>query len=356
MKRTILILLLSTLYINSQAQQTRKCNTAISNFEFQQKYNYINAKKNGQAKLVLAKKIALANCLSSNQVKKIAELFNDDFSRLDFAKKAYTNTVDKNNFYEVYNTFIYFSSVFRLHDYIGGVADNNNVQDENISYPKYNYPNSNNYYGKKACNLNLNAKAFYQKVLEIKNQYNEASKMRAAQIITKSFCISCAQLMKFASLLSSETNRLNILKSAYTNVYDLDNYKSTLQLLKNPLFKNDLTNFINSNSGNGNGNNSQTGCKVTENDFTDIKARIKKQSFSNTKMNLAKQILKAKKCFKTTQIIEILNLFSFSNEKLSIAKFAYDYVLDKDNYYKITDAFTYNSDKQKILEFIKTKK
>jgi len=356
MKKGIIILLLSVFYINIYSQYTKKCNTAISNFEFQQKYNYINAKSSQQGKLVSAKKIALANCLSSTQVKKIAELFSDDFSRLDFVKKAYKNTVDKNNFYEVYNSFIYFSSVFRLHDYIKGVADNNNGQVGNINFPMYNYPSSDNYYGKKACNLNLNSETFYIKAIEINKQYNEASKMIKAQIITNSYCISCTQLMKFTSLLSSETNRLNILKSAYSHVYDLNNYNYTLQLLKNQKLKNDLTKFINSNLGNGNGNGSQTECKVSKSEFVNIKAQIKKQSFSNTKMNLTKQILISKKCFRTNQIIEIVNLFTFPKEKLKIAKFAYDYTKDKDNYFKVTNALSYEFDKQELLNYIKKRK
>jgi len=356
MKKTIFILLVSFFYINSEAQFTKKCTTAISNFEFQQKYNYISAKNNEQAKLVLAKKIAVANCLSSNQVKRIAELFSNDFSRLDFVKIAYKNTVDKNNFYEVYNSFIYFSSVFRLHDYIKGTSSNNN-KPKNIVFPVYNYPSSDNYLGKKACNLNLNSKTFYQKALEIKNQYNEQSKMRTAQIIISSSCISCTQLMKFTSLLKNETNKLSLLKSAYTNVYDLNNYKYTLQLLKTPLLKKDLTKFINSNLGTDNGNNDDntTKCKVSEADFKNIVAKIKQQSFSNTKKNLTKQILKSKKCFKTTQIIEIIKLFSFSNVKLEMAKFAYDYTTDKDNYFMVADVLAYDFDKQELLNYIKTK-
>ena len=106
--------------------------------------------------------------------------------------------------------------------------------------------------------------------------------MKNAQIVTNTYCISCAQLMKFASLLNSETNRLSLFKSAYPHVFDLDNYKSTLQLLKNPLFKNDLQKFISANSGNNSGSGSNTECSVSDNEFTGIKVQIKKQSFSNT--------------------------------------------------------------------------
>ncbi len=356
MKKTILLLILSVFYLNFLAQQNLKNNNAISNFEFQQKYNYINSKKNEQAKLTLSIKVAKTNYLSSNQVKTIAELFNNDFSRLKFVKNAYKNTVDKNNFYDVYDSFIYFSSVFRLHDYIKGVA-NSNDKPNDIFFPNYNYPVSNNYYGKKACNLNLNAETFYKKALQIKKQNNETSKIRTAQIIIKSYCISCSQLMKFASLLNSEPNRLSLIKSSYSNVYDLENYNYTIQVLKKTLFKNDLTNFINANLRNNNGNNNgnPAKCEVSKTEFNNILTKIKKQSFSNAKKNLTKQILKSKKCFKTTQIIEIIKTFSFSDVKLEMAKFAYDYTTDKDNYFIVADALTYDFDKQELLKYLKTK-
>ncbi|MBN1250732.1 MAG: DUF4476 domain-containing protein [Bacteroidales bacterium] len=355
MKKT-LIILLSIIYINSQAQSVNECKTAISNFEFQQKFNFINSRKND--KLIVAKKIAITNCLSTVQVIKIAELFEEDLTKLDFVQSAYKNTIDKENFYDVYNSFIYFSTVFRLHDYIKAVdlkSDNILILPEKeLTFPEYDYPLSNKYNGKMACILNLKDEAFYQEALKISKLNAEAEKMKEAQNITNKYCMSCEQLMKFASLLSSETNRLSLLKSSYPHIYDLDNYSYTLQLLKNPIFKGDLTKFINSN--NGSAISTKPACSVSDNEFNNIQSQIKKQSFSNTKKNLAKQLIKSKKCFKTVQIIEIIKLFDFSNLKLELAKYAYDYTTDKENYSKVADVLSFEFDKKELLDYIKTKK
>jgi Domain of unknown function (DUF4476) len=69
-------------------------------------------------RLVIAKHIADVNSLTSIQVKEMAQLFSFDNSKLDFAKYAYTKTIDKNNFTVVCNVFSYSSSKAQLLDYI----------------------------------------------------------------------------------------------------------------------------------------------------------------------------------------------------------------------------------------------
>ena len=72
-------------------------------------------------------------------------------------------------------------------------------------------------------------------------------------------------------------------------------------------------------------------------------------------MTLAKQIIKVKKCFTTDQIIEILRLFTYDSSKIELAKYAYDFVTDKDNYYKTANELKYEFDKQSLLEYYKNK-
>lgn len=71
-------------------------------------------------------------------------------------------------------------------------------------------------------------------------------------------------------------------------------------------------------------------------------------------MTLAKQVLRAN-CVSTDQVIGIMNLFSFEDNKLAFAKFAYEKTTDKGNYYKINDAFTYSSSIDELNEFLEGK-
>jgi hypothetical protein len=83
---------------------------------------------------------------------------------------------------------------------------------------------------------------------------------------------------------------------------------------------------------------------------------IKKQNFSETMVALAHQIIVAKKCFTTNQIIQIIGVFPFAENKMDIAKFSWDYCTDKNNYYTLVDAFNFSGDKEELMKFINLKK
>lgn len=63
-----------------------------------------------------AKSLLRRHVCSSLQVKAVAQTIASEDLRLEFAIAAYPNTVDPENYYEVYDAFQSFSKVFRLHD------------------------------------------------------------------------------------------------------------------------------------------------------------------------------------------------------------------------------------------------
>ncbi len=354
--KKILIILFSIIIFSAQAQTLKKCYTPISNYQFQQKYNTIVAQKYEAQKLSSAKNIAKGNCLSSAQVKQIAALFENDYNRLEFAEIAYLSTTDKSNFYEVYDSFAYFSTVFRLHDYIKGLDGETKPNDDDngpvkINFPNYNYPRYSDYIGTTSCNSVVSENTFLTQAKSMAYAKSESSKLALGKNMVKYYCLSTAQIMKITSLLAVESNRLVLAKIAYNRVYDKGNYQYITQLFKYELNRADILKYINYKPD----GDIQTECKVSDKDMTTIKAEIKKQSFSNTRMTLAKQIIKVKKCFTTNQIIEILKLFSYDSSKIELAKYGYDYVTDKDNYYKTASILRYDFDRQSLLEYIKNK-
>lgn len=76
--------------------------------------------------------------------------------------------------------------------------------------------------------------------------------------------------------------------------------------------------------------------------FSDAKQSIDGKSFSDSKMRVAKQIARSN-CMLTSQVHQIMQLFSFETDKLEFAKFAYDYTYDRGNYYKVNDVFSFEN-------------
>ena len=54
-----------------------------------------------------------------------------------------------------------------------------------------------------------------------------------------------------------------------------------------------------------------------------------------------------------SQILGICKLFSFESNKLEFAKYAYEFCVDKNKYFLLSEAFTYESSKRELSEFVK---
>lgn len=86
-------------------------------------------------------------------------------------------------------------------------------------------------------------------------------------------------------------------------------------------------------------------------DFLDGKKSIESKTFADSKMTIAKQVTKAN-CPTAVQIRDYTKLFTYESDKLEYAKFAYDYCYDKGNYYKVNDAFGFESSIEELNEHI----
>jgi hypothetical protein len=73
-----------------------------------------------ESKLSTAKSIAASNCLSSDQVVALCNLFSFEESKLTFAKYAYKYTTDPKNYFKVNNVFSFDSNKDELSKFISG--------------------------------------------------------------------------------------------------------------------------------------------------------------------------------------------------------------------------------------------
>lgn len=89
-------------------------------------------------------------------------------------------------------------------------------------------------------------------------------------------------------------------------------------------------------------------------DFAAAKASIDNQGFDETKLKLAKQIA-GSNCLSTDQVKTVMGLFGFEDSKLDFAKFAYDHVTDRNNYFKVNDAFGFSSSVDALNDYIQSR-
>jgi hypothetical protein len=74
--------------------------------------------------------------------------------------------------------------------------------------------------------------------------------------------------------------------------------------------------------------------------FESARGSIQSKSFEDSKLTLAKQIAK-NNCLSAAQVRSIMELFSFEDNKLDFAKYAYGYCYEPNNYFQVNDAFDF---------------
>ncbi|MCO5230769.1 MAG: DUF4476 domain-containing protein [Chitinophagales bacterium] len=89
-----------------------------SNFNYKDFLYTIKNQKFESDKLSVARQGLYNNLLDTYQIREIMTAFDYEDSRLEFAKEAYNNCVDKQNYYRVNDAFRFSSSVQQLEDYI----------------------------------------------------------------------------------------------------------------------------------------------------------------------------------------------------------------------------------------------
>ena len=351
-----LILGLAAVLTSSVVLRAQDCKNLVSNVEFQQKLSQVSNRPHDEARLAVAKDFIEQHCLTSIQVKQMAAQFTADAYRLQFAKAAYTHTFDTKNYYDVLDAFKNFSAAFRLYHFIDSHQKNKQPDEPGTPlepvYPPLNYPSPVYYKGPTGCGNPLADADFDLLIAPVIHIPMDQERMNAGRNIVKNNCISMAQFMKIGASLEQEANRLVFLKDNFLSVYDLENYTYAAALFNHIPNKNDWLNF----AGARINPPPIPPCMIQVQELEQIKTTISNESTSSTKVTLTKQIISSKKCFRAEQIKELVMLMSFESGKLEIAKFAYDFCTDTENYYVVNDAFSFSSSKQELINYINGKK
>ena len=100
------------------------------------------------------------------------------------------------------------------------------------------------------------------------------------------------------------------------------------------------------------GYNGVYGCPapMSSSNFQTAKNSIASKGFDESRLILAKQII-GSNCLLCSQIKELMELMSFEQTKLDLAKFAWHHNLDKGNYFQLNDAFSFESSIEELNNY-----
>lgn len=90
---------------------------------------------------------------------------------------------------------------------------------------------------------------------------------------------------------------------------------------------------------------------MDESEFSNAQSSVSSKDFEESKLTVAKQIT-GSNCLTADQVKRIMGEFDFEDSKLEYAKFAYNKTYDIGNYYKLNDAFDFESSIDELNEYI----
>ncbi|NRF39085.1 DUF4476 domain-containing protein [Pedobacter foliorum] len=85
--------------------------------------------------------------------------------------------------------------------------------------------------------------------------------------------------------------------------------------------------------------------------FDQLLNMVKRTDFDNAKIKLIKSALSTNKV-SISQLTALVKVFNFDSPRLEVAKFAYNSVVDKQNYFKVTEVFDFDSKKDELMDYI----
>ena len=90
---------------------------------------------------------------------------------------------------------------------------------------------------------------------------------------------------------------------------------------------------------------------MSQMEFMQLKSNIDNKSFESSRLQIAKQAL-GYNYFSSAQVADMMSVFSFETTRLDFAKSAYAKVIDKQNFYLVNNAFSFESSIQDLNQYI----
>ena len=190
-----------------------------------------------------AKMSALVNIFANEnyyftvaQARELIQLVSSESNRLELAKSSYGNIVDQANFNQLYDVLSSTASRNELETFVRGyqtTPGSTTTSPVNARTP-------------------MATSSFNTLFNEVRNTWGFGAKMsRLTEIFeNENYYFTVAQAKQLIELVSSESNRLQLAKSAYGNITDTQNFNLMYDVLTSQSSKSELSSYVNTYSYN----------------------------------------------------------------------------------------------------------
>jgi hypothetical protein len=185
---------------------------------------------------------------------------------------------------------------------------------------------------------------------------NAPERLEKARRIVVSHRLSSMQVKTIAARLHDDDARLQFALAAYPLTVDPENFYEVYDAFSSFSKVMRLHDGIRENRRPGPPPVVHAPRIVTDEDLKGMIKALRGESFDQTRGKVARQILStSQRQFLSRQIKQMLDCFDFENNKLELAKFAYDFVADREMYFAVNESFDFDASKQNLARYIESR-
>lgn len=182
----------------------------------------------------------------------------------------------------------------------------------------------------------------------VKRESFDDNKIKVIQAYTVNSYLSTTQTAVLLKNLSFEEKKLALAKSLVPVISDPQNYYTLKDSFTFLSTKDEFLSFLNNNQS------ARAERGMHQSTFEQLKASVKKEAFDDGKTKLIQVAIQGS-APSTSQLSELLKLYSFEDKALVCAKAAYNFVYDKQRYFTLKDVFKFRSNQDELLAFLAQK-
>lgn len=272
---------------------------------------------------------------TSSQASKLIQLVNTESLRLRLAKQVYTKITDKENFSLVSALLYNNANRTELDNYTASLPDDDDDDDGDQDVTGVNTPLTNekfkNIYDEVSAENTVSERNYYLLNFFSKD-FNNYTSLQASQLI---------------QLVTSETERFNLAKTAYRGVTDKENYSLVYQLLNNSSNRADLLAYINSY------NNTNVKTAITAANFNKLYQSASYQNSTTGRYNSVNTSFSTPgNYFTVAQAKQLIQLVNSESHRLALTKTAYKVLVDPSNYTQFNDLLNSTASRNELSYYV----
>jgi ribosomal protein L19E len=266
---------------------------------------------------------------TTTQTRQLILLVTSESDRLYLAKSAWDNLADPANYTQLFDLF---NSTAARNEFSTFVNSNGSYTPTRTAMSSSEF---NTLYNGVSNTWGLGAKQ-----TKLTNIFNDANNI-----------FTVAQVRQLISLVSSESNRVQLGKLAYNNVVDPENYTQLYDLLSTQAAKNELDAYVRQNAvGPVYGSNTA----MSSDNFSRLYDDISNQWGIGAKYSsLTDAFNNSSYYFTTAQARMLIALVSSESNRLQLAKLSYDNITDRENFRNLYDLFSSQSSRSELDDYVK---